>query len=265
VCLDFRRTAGLDLLGLLGLLAEHAEALEAVLPLLVHGLELRATIGADVARPAAERATAAERAEIDRAAEAIAAAPLAERALPDRRFWQLLLDCAGNLAYQLAFNSLIRAADSVAQIHDEYRRTFELVSSAAHRRHHSSPSDLVRVLLSGFEAVIFLVQITAVSALVVLAADTFLGGHFAALWLTATGCSFLGLLRYEWSHFLIHTPYVPKSRWYRAIWRNHRLHHYKHEGYWLGVSSSLGDCILGTNPEPRAVERSPTARTLAGS
>ena len=142
-------------------------------------------------------------------------------------------------------------------------RPFELPSSAEHRRHHLAPSDLDRVLLSAPEAVVFLAQIAAVSALVVLVAGTLLGGPFLPLWLTATLCSYAGLARYEWSHFLIHTPYVPRSRWYRAIWRNHRLHHFKHEGYWLGVSSNLGDRLLGTNPEARAVERSPTARTLA--
>ena len=74
--------------------------------------------------------------------------------------------------------------------------------------------------------------------------------------------AYLGLFRYEWSHFLIHTPYVPRTRWYRAIWRNHRLHHFKHEGYWMGVSSNLGDRVLGTNPDQRTVQRSATARTL---
>ena len=74
--------------------------------------------------------------------------------------------------------------------------------------------------------------------------------------------SYLGLLRYQWSHFLIHTPYLPRTSWYRRIWRNHRLHHFKHEGYWLGVSSNLGDRALGTNPDQRTVPKSPTARTL---
>ena len=115
--LDFRRTAGLDLLGLV---AEHAEALEEVLPLLAHGLELRATIGADVARLAAERATAEQRDEITQAAEVIAGAPARERAVLDRRFWQLLLDGAGNLAYQLAYNSLLRAVDLIGEVHTEY-------------------------------------------------------------------------------------------------------------------------------------------------
>ena len=94
------------------------------------------------------------------------------------------------------------------------------------------------------------------------AAVALFGGHLLTLSITAVMLSYLGLLRYEWSHFLIHTPYVPKSNWYRTIWRNHRLHHFKHERYWLGVSSNFGDRILGTNPDQRTIPRSPTARTL---
>ncbi len=80
--------------------------------------------------------------------------------------------------------------------------------------------------------------------------------------LTAIVFSYLGLLRYECSHFLIHTPYVPRTRWYRTVWRNHRLHHFKHERYWMGVSSNLGDRLLRTNPDQRTIPKSPTARTL---
>ncbi len=43
---------------------------------------------------------------------------------------------------------------------------------------------------------------------------------------------------YEWTHYLIHTDYKPKTRVYRAIWRNHRNHHYKNEHYWFTVTSS---------------------------
>ena len=32
-------------------------------------------------------------------------------------------------------------------------------------------------------------------------------------------------LSYEWTHYLIHSDYKPKTRVYRAIWRNHRQHH----------------------------------------
>jgi len=141
-------------------------------------------------------------------------------------------------------------------------RRIELYGSIQHRNHHLSPSDLDRVLLKPIEVISFVVQIAIVMALVTLAIDLPIGWPVLPLALTGITFAYLGLFRYEWSHFLIHTPYVPKTRWYRTIWRNHRLHHFKHEGYWMGVSSNLGDRLLGTNPDQRSVPKSPTARTL---
>jgi sterol desaturase/sphingolipid hydroxylase (fatty acid hydroxylase superfamily) len=141
-------------------------------------------------------------------------------------------------------------------------RRIELYGSIQHRRHHGSPSDLDRVLLKPVEVVGFLAQIAVVIAVLALVVDVAGGGPVLAPALTGLLFAYVGLFRYEWSHFLIHTPYVPRSRWYRSIWRNHRLHHFKHEDYWMGVSSNLGDRLLGTNPDQKAVLRSPTARTL---
>lgn len=141
-------------------------------------------------------------------------------------------------------------------------RRVELYGSIQHRNHHRDPADLDRVLLKPVEVVSFLVQIAILVPLIVWAAVALFGGRLLPLALTAVALSYLGLLRYEWSHYLIHTPYRPRSRWYRNIWRNHRLHHFKHEGYWMGVSSNLGDRVLGTNPDQRTVPRSKTARTL---
>ena len=141
-------------------------------------------------------------------------------------------------------------------------REVELYGAIQHRRHHRAPADLNRVLLKPIEAVTVVVQNAVVVALLTLAIAGPFGAPVAALTLTGITFAYLGLFRYEWSHFLIHTPYVPKSRWYRTIWRNHRLHHFKHEGYWMGVSSNLGDRLLGTNPDQRSVAKSPTARTL---
>jgi sterol desaturase/sphingolipid hydroxylase (fatty acid hydroxylase superfamily) len=67
---------------------------------------------------------------------------------------------------------------------------------------------------------------------------------------------------YEWCHFLIHTPYRPRSRYYRNIWRSHRLHHFKNEHFWFGVSSDAADRVLGTSPEQSGVPKSETVRTL---
>ncbi|HET9105122.1 MAG TPA: sterol desaturase family protein [Solirubrobacteraceae bacterium] len=141
-------------------------------------------------------------------------------------------------------------------------RRIELYGSIQHRRHHRDPADLNRVLLKPPEVITFLIQIAVISPLVVWLSTLVLGGLLLPVTLTAITVSYLGLLRYEWVHFLIHTPYRPRSRYYRGVWRNHRLHHFKHEGYWLGVSSNLGDRVLGTNPDQRTVKRSPTARTL---
>ncbi|HEX3293716.1 MAG TPA: sterol desaturase family protein, partial [Solirubrobacterales bacterium] len=67
---------------------------------------------------------------------------------------------------------------------------------------------------------------------------------------------------YEWTHFLIHTAYRPRSAAYKAIWKNHRLHHFKNEDFWHGVTNNLSDRVLGTNPDQREVPKSKTARTL---
>jgi hypothetical protein len=141
-------------------------------------------------------------------------------------------------------------------------RRVELYGSIQHRNHHRAPSDLDRVLLKPVEIMSFFVQIAIVIALLALALAAPFGWPLLPLALTGVVFSYLGLFRYEWSHFLIHTPYVPKTRWYRTIWRNHRLHHFKHEDYWMGVSSNLGDRLLGTNPDQRTISKSDTARTL---
>jgi Fatty acid hydroxylase len=85
---------------------------------------------------------------------------------------------------------------------------------------------------------------------------------------TGLGLTFLvvtGLLglAYEWTHYLIHSDYRPRGKVYRAVWRNHRLHHYKNEHYWFTVTSAgTADRVLGTHPDPERVPTSPTVRDL---
>lgn len=92
-----------------------------------------------------------------------------------------------------------------------------------------------------------------------------------AVWLfprTGLGLSFLVVilafgLVYEWTHYLVHTDYKPKGALYRAIWRNHRLHHFKNEHYWFAVTSpGTADRVLRTYPDPASVATSPTAKNL---
>jgi sterol desaturase/sphingolipid hydroxylase (fatty acid hydroxylase superfamily) len=75
-----------------------------------------------------------------------------------------------------------------------------------------------------------------------------------------TGYVLVGV--YEWTHFLIHTGHRPRSRYYRSIWRNHLLHHYKNEHFWHGITNTVSDRLLGTYRDQAEVPRSPTARTL---
>jgi GntR family transcriptional repressor for pyruvate dehydrogenase complex len=105
--LDYRRTAGLDLLAIV---AERAEPLDGLRPLLVSALEMRAGIAADLARLCAERCGPDLGAELRALSKSLAGASSPEERFElDERFWRLIVEGAENLAYELAFNSLIRA------------------------------------------------------------------------------------------------------------------------------------------------------------
>jgi hypothetical protein len=68
---------------------------------------------------------------------------------------------------------------------------------------------------------------------------------------------------YEWSHYLVHTDYKPKSWFYKRLYRNHRWHHFKNEHYWFAVTTpGIADRVLGTYPDPQTVPTSPTAKNL---
>ena len=82
------------------------------------------------------------------------------------------------------------------------------------------------------------------------------------LGLTALASFLLLALHYEAVHFLIHTRVAPRGAYYRALWRNHRLHHFKNEHHWFGVTRLEADRLLGTAPAAAAVPASDTARTL---
>ena len=132
--------------------------------------------------------------------------------------------------------------------------TIDFALGAKHRAHHLNP---------WHTPTLFIPLKTSIFAGVVQGALFFalLPTHALAmtalLTLMAIGCF------YEWSHFMPHTAYRPQSAWWRKVVRNHRLHHFKNERYWMGVSSNLGDRVLGTLPDPKRVETSETARILA--
>jgi hypothetical protein len=124
-----------------------------------------------------------------------------------------------------------------------------------HRAHHRDPSNVPNI---------FIPRRTLLALLPL---------HVALWWaitptpqLMATGLlvTFTSGVVYEWTHFIIHTTYKPRTRLYKRIFRYHRLHHFKNENYWFGVTAHSGDRLLRTLPAPRAVRTSPTARDLGG-
>jgi len=135
-------------------------------------------------------------------------------------------------------------------------RRVELATARSHRMHHENPTrlDLINFAVPEALAILLLaVPVAAVPILLILGA-----GPFVAALLTG----YVLVLVYEWTHFLIHTAVRPRSRYYRSIWRTHRLHHFKNEHYWHGITSTVADRVIGTYPDQADVPKSRTARTL---
>ena len=143
--------------------------------------------------------------------------------------------------------------------------TVEPLAAREHRAHHAAPTELRWVFIPKVALLAFLPTIALLVFLYALVATALAGGSLVAEWATALVVAYAILAGYEWCHFLIHTPYRPKRWYYKLIWRNHRLHHYKNEHFWFGVTSHVGDVVLHTNPSQSSVPKSPTARTLSGT
>jgi hypothetical protein len=135
-------------------------------------------------------------------------------------------------------------------------RRVELATAKAHREHHERPNHLGLILLAPLEAAALML----IAVPVVLAAFSLVLPLRALVTAALAGYVLIGI--YEWTHFLIHTAHRPKSRFYKAIWRNHRLHHFKNEHYWHGITSTVADHVLHTAPDQKDVPRSHTARSL---
>ena len=142
-------------------------------------------------------------------------------------------------------------------------RMVELPTTRDHRYHHRHPNNLMTLLLDPKElAELLLLAVPAVAALGGLLVGLIAGSVPVGALISAalTGYVLVGV--YEWTHYLIHTAYVPRSAAYRRVWRNHRLHHFKNERYWHGITNTVADRVLGTMPDQGDVPRSETARTL---
>jgi Fatty acid hydroxylase superfamily len=142
-------------------------------------------------------------------------------------------------------------------------RQVDLPTARAHREHHEDPSSLGLILLGPGEALALLLAAVPATVGIGAAAASLVPGPLPlAPLVTALLVGYALVAIYEWTHFLIHTAYRPRSRYYRSIWRNHRLHHFKNEHHWHGITNTVSDRLLGTYPDQRDVPRSQTARTL---
>lgn len=133
-----------------------------------------------------------------------------------------------------------------------------------HRKHHLDPPELQWLLLNGVEMAVFLVLLAVATAVWSLPFAWMFDASLVRVPLTALVCTVAAAGHYEWTHLLVHTTYRPRSRYYARLARNHRRHHYRNEAYWLGVTSNLGDRLLGTLPRSgESVPRSDTAKSLS--
>lgn len=141
--------------------------------------------------------------------------------------------------------------------------TRRLGSGISHRKHHLDPPDIRWILLNGTDAAVFVAMLAVFTAAWSLPLLWLTGSAVALPYLTALAAAYLGLVNYEWTHLMAHSRYQPRTRLYARLARNHRLHHYRNERYWLGVTSNMGDRILRTLPRSKTdVPLSDTARTL---
>ena len=135
-----------------------------------------------------------------------------------------------------------------------WRIKLDTILARDHRRHHADPRNVPLVFIPTKSMYVIVPATVAISVF----AFPRLGLGLTYLVVISTA----GLV-YEWVHYLVHTDYRPVTRLYRAVWNNHRLHHYKNEHYWFTVTSSgTADRLFGTHPDPASVPKSPTARNL---
>jgi hypothetical protein len=134
-----------------------------------------------------------------------------------------------------------------------FGRRFDLALARKHRRHHAEPENL---------AILFIPLASYLYSLPGVALLWWAVTPRLELALTGAAAHLALGLRYEWVHFLIHTRYRPRGRWFRRLWRNHRLHHFRNEQHWYGVTMLAADRALGTGGDEASVAPSPTCRTL---
>lgn len=182
------------------------------------------------------------------------AAAVVGRVLAGRGSWWELAIPAGLVAVLPVVEWLVH----VFILHWRPRRVAGLrldpLLARKHRAHHADPRQIPLVFIP-WQAQLWLAPTWTALAWLTTPTTTAMFTLLVAIYAIKS--------TYEWTHYLLHSDYRPKSAWYRRIWRNHRLHHYKSEHYWFTVTSAgTADRLFGTAPDPSTVPTSPTVQRL---
>jgi 4-hydroxysphinganine ceramide fatty acyl 2-hydroxylase len=122
-----------------------------------------------------------------------------------------------------------------------------------HYDHHVTPNELGLLFLPLW----FAVPVAGLTTAIYWAVTRSLG-----LTLSLLLGSLLGLLYYEWVHYVAHIPFVPKTPFGRWIKKYHLWHHFKNECMWFGVTNPSMDLAGRTWARVDDVDRSGTTRVL---
>jgi len=106
-----------------------------------------------------------------------------------------------------------------------------------HGVHHDYPKDKDRLAMPPF--------VSAAYAAILYLLFTLLMGNFALYFLPGF---LLGYSGYLAVHYVVHV-YNPPKNFFKVLWVNHAIHHYKDPDAAFGVSSPLWDYLLGTLPK----------------
>jgi hypothetical protein len=74
----------------------------------------------------------------------------------------------------------------------------------------------------------------------------------------------LGLLYYEWVHYVAHVAFRPRSRFGRWMKKYHLRHHFLNERLWFGVTNPTLDVVARTYRHAGDAPRSGNVRSLFG-
>ena len=119
----------------------------------------------------------------------------------------------------------------------EWRKNFQYM---VHGVHHEFPKDKDRLAMPP------LLSVTIATVLLILL--RLLLGDYVFAFLPGF---LVGYACYLLVHYIVHV-YAPPKNFFKALWKNHSIHHYREGDLLFGVSSPLWDYIYGTVPKPKS-------------